>query len=429
MNDPPALVFVNRYYRPDESATSQMLTGVAERLAAQGISVSIICSRQLYENPAATLPHSEVIDGVHIRRVWTSRFGRRSLIGRACDYASFYISAGMAMCRLLRPGDILIAKTDPPMISVVAAWAARLRGAVLVNWLQDVFPEVAAKLSATTIPLWLYRPLVAARNDSLRYAHVNVVLGERMAQCVATFVNGERIKVIENWADGTLITPRPPGSSRLRGELGLDRSFVVGYSGNLGRAHEYATVLEAATHLAGVPRIVFLFIGGGAKLEELRRAVAQRKLNHFRFLPYQPRTGLADSLAAADVHLACLLPELEGLIVPSKAYGVLAAARPLISIGDPEGELARLVRANRCGAAVRCGDGAALAGEILRLEADPKGCAAMGQRARAAFERQYSLQSAVGRWSDLLGTLHGSLAQALPGAGSKLTEAQEVSGA
>jgi colanic acid biosynthesis glycosyl transferase WcaI len=412
MNDPPALVFVNRYYRPDESATSQMLTGIAERLAGQGLRVSIICSRQLYEDPAAMLPHSEVLDGVHIRRVWTSRFGRRSLIGRACDYASFYISAGVAMCRLLRPGDILIAKTDPPMISVVAAWAARLRGAVLINWLQDVFPEVAAKLTATKIPTWLYRPLLAVRNDSLRYAQVNVVLGDRMAQRTAAFVNSDRIRVIENWADGTLITPRPPGSSRLRSELGLDRSFVVGYSGNLGRAHEYATVLEAATQLAGVPRIVFLFIGGGAKLEELRRAVEQRKLTNFRFLPYQPRAALADSLAAPDVHLACLLPELEGLIVPSKSYGVLAAARPLISLGDPEGELARLVRTNRCGAAVACGDGAALAADILRLEANPESCAAMGQRARAAFERQYSLESAVSRWSELLGSLHVSFAQA-----------------
>jgi glycosyltransferase involved in cell wall biosynthesis len=413
MDTGPALVFVNRYYRPDESATSQMLTDLAEQLVARGITVRIICSRQLYEDPEAPLPHSEVLNGVQIRRVWTSRFGRRSLAGRACDYTSFYVSAAIAMFRMLTPGDIVIAKTDPPMISVVAGWVAYLRGAILVNWLQDVFPEVAAKLSALAIPGWLYRPLLAARNHSLRRARVNIVLGERMAQHVARLAPGERVRVVENWADGALIKPRLPGASRLRTQLGLEGSFVVGYSGNLGRAHEYATMLDAASQLASVPHIVFLFIGGGAKFVELRRQVEERGLRNFRFLPYQPRAQLADSLAAADVHLACLLPELEGLIVPSKAYGVLAAARPLISIGDLEGELARLVRTNQCGAAVSCGDGSALATQVLRLQADRAECSAMGQRARAAFERQYSLESAVRRWSDLLGSLHVSFALTL----------------
>jgi colanic acid biosynthesis glycosyl transferase WcaI len=413
METGPALVFVNRYYRPDESATSQMLTDLAEQLVARGITVCIICSRQLYEDPDALLAHSEVLNGVQIRRVWTSRFGRRSLAGRACDYASFYLSAAIAMFRMLRPGDIVIAKTDPPMISVVAGWVAWLRGAILINWLQDVFPEVAAKLSALTIPGWLYRPLLAVRNQSLRRARVNIVLGERMAQHVARFADSERVRIVENWADGALIAPSLPGASRLRTDLRLESSFVVGYSGNLGRAHEYTTILEAASQLASAPHIVFLFVGGGAKLGDLRREVQNRGLPNFRFLPYQPRVRLSDSLAAADVHLACLLPELEGLIVPSKAYGVLAAARPLISIGDLEGELARLVRTNRCGAAVKCGNGSALAAEILRLQADRGECAAMGQRARAAFERQYSLESAVRRWGDLLGSLHVSFAQSL----------------
>ena len=414
MDTGPALVFVNRYYRPDESATSQMLTDLAEQLAARGIRVRIICSRQLYENPDAPLAHSEILNRVEIRRVWTSRFGRGSLAGRACDYASFYLSAAVAMFRMLKPGDIVIAKTDPPMISVVAGWVAFLRGAILVNWLQDVFPEVAAKLSSLVIPGWLYRPLLTVRNQSLRRARVNVVLGERMAQHLTPLAASERVRVVENWADGALITPRLPGESKLRAQLGLEDSFVVGYSGNLGRAHEYATMLHAASQLAtSAPHIVFLIVGGGAKFGDLRREAEARGLRNFRFLSYQPRSQLADSLAAADVHLACLLPELEGLIVPSKAYGVLAAARPLISIGDLEGELARLVLANRCGAAVSCGDGPALVAEIQRLEADRVECAALGQNARMAFERQYSMESAVQRWSDLLGSLHVSFAQTL----------------
>jgi colanic acid biosynthesis glycosyl transferase WcaI len=414
MSRQPSLVFVNRYYRPDESATSQMLTDLAERLAVGEIRVRVICSRQLYEDPSARLQHCEVLNGVEIQRVWTSRFGRNGLVGRALDYVSFYISAAVAMYAMLRPGDILVAKTDPPMISVVAAWVARARGAVLVNWLQDVFPEVAAKLSARPIPGWLYRPLRALRDRSLRFARVNVVLGERMAQHMRTaLVQRERVRIIENWADGILITPRPPTSSKLRVDLGLERHFVAAYCGNLGRAHEFETVLEAAVLLHDSEDIAFLFVGGGAKLAALRRRVEELGLRNFRFVPHQARAQLADCLAAADVHLACLLPDLEGLIVPSKAYGVLAAGRPLISIGDTEGELALLVRAHQCGSAVTCGDAKALAAEILRLRSDHEQRDAMGRRARRAFEERYSLESAVDRWGDLLGSLHAPFAESL----------------
>jgi colanic acid biosynthesis glycosyl transferase WcaI len=408
----PVLVFVNRYYRPDESATSQMLTDLAQRLAQVpgAPAIRIICSRQLYENAAARLPPREVLSAVEIRRVWTSRFGRQSLVGRAFDYASFHVSAAFEMLRTVRRGDVLVAKTDPPMISVVAAAVAWLRGAVLVNWLQDVFPEVADKLTDQSLPGWLYGPVRALRDRSLRFARFNVVLGERMAAHIsARGVPPDRIRIIENWADGSAITPRPAAESQLRVQQGLRNSFVVGYSGNLGRAHEYETFIQAAVSLRSIPGITFLFIGGGAKFNALRRRVEELGLTRFRFLPYQPRTALCDSLAAMDVHLACLLPDLEGLIVPSKAYGVLAAGRPLISIGDVDGELARMVRSRRCGSAFACGEGESLAAEILRLSQDREECEAMGQRARLAFQAGYSLNSAVARWEELLGSLQAPL--------------------
>jgi len=413
-NRQPRLIFVNRYYRPDESATSQILTDLAERLAAGGIEIHVVCSRQLYENPRAGLPAVELTNGVHIRRIWTTRYGRRSLLGRACDYASFYLSAAVVLCGLLKRADVVVAKTDPPMVSVIVSWAARIRGAVLINWLQDVFPEVLGRLAPTAIPQWIYRLLIAARNQSLRHARVNVVLGERMARHIRQFVDADQVVVTENWADGALIVPRTVSESRLRQQLGLQDAFVVGYSGNLGRAHEYATVLDAASRLVWESQIVFLFTGGGALFEELRREVDGLGLPNFRFLPYQPRAELPDALAASDVHLACLLPALEGLIVPSKAYGVLAAARPLISIGDPGGELAHLVRSNDCGAVVRSGAGAALAAEILSLQANPARCAKLGQRARSVYERQYSLESAVRRWTNLLVSMNPSFAARLP---------------
>jgi glycosyltransferase involved in cell wall biosynthesis len=253
------------------------------------------------------------------------------------------------------------------------------------------------------------------RSRSLRAADMNVVLGRRMAERVTGLgVPGERIRIIPNWADGAGIVPVAPAANTLRREWQLGDAFVVGYSGNLGRVHEIDTILQAMTLLersptAGGPAaaarerpVLWLFIGSGTLLEALKAEVAHRRLTSVRFEPYQPRDRLAESLSAADVHLVSLRPELEGLIVPSKLYGIAAAGRPTIFVGDERGEIARLVAHHECGRTVAAGDGAALAHTILDLAANPGLCRSMGQRARQAFDAELDKPMALARWQELL---------------------------
>lgn len=132
------VVFVNRYYAPDVSATSQMLTDLAEALARDGLQITVVCSRQLYEDPHAVLAPRETTRGVSILRVYTTRFGRARLLGRALDYASFYVTATVLLLRVVRRADALVVKTDPPMLSLIGALVSFFKGARLVNWLQDL---------------------------------------------------------------------------------------------------------------------------------------------------------------------------------------------------------------------------------------------------------------------------------------------------
>lgn len=400
---PRKVVFVNRFFHPDLSATSQMLSDLAFRLAQSGVDVHVISSRLLYENAAANLRPRERVHGVEVHRVWTARFGRGSLLGRALDYATFYVTASTRLLLLLRAGDVAVVKTDPPMLSIPASIAVFLRGAQLVNWLQDVFPEIASRLQIKAIPRPIEVGLQALRDRSLRFARANVVLGTRMRDLLrARDIDADRFQIIENWADSAAIQPRPVERSELRVRLGLAGRFVVAYSGNLGRAHEYDTILAAAEALRDDPTFVFLMIGGGAKVQALQRCVTRRQLTNFCFAPYQPREALADSMAAADVHWVSLLPELEGLIVPSKVYGILAAGRPTIFIGDPAGEVAQLLREGDCGITVEVGAGERLAAELRSLARDPERVAALGRRARAIFERRFTLEAAANRWLELL---------------------------
>ncbi len=398
------IVFVNRYFHPDESATSQLLTDLAFSLVESGYRVQVICCRQRYDDARARLAPSESVGGVHVRRVWTTRFGRRHLLGRAIDYATFYCSSATAMLACLRRGDTIVAKTDPPLISITAMMAAKLRGAHLINWLQDIFPEVASLLGANPLPRPLDALLRRWRDYSLRSAVCNVVLGERMRERLQhRGIPGEQIRVIENWAGPDMPQPIGIGMSGLRSRLCLRDKFVVGYSGNLGRAHEFETLLAAAGKLQADGEFLFLMIGGGAAMIQLSRAVDERRLKNFRFLPYQPRESLSDALAAADVHWLSLLPALEGYIVPSKFYGILAAARPTIFIGDTDGEVARIIHRAHCGVVISVQDVDALVDELRRLRDDPALRDRMAHNGHRRYRELYSVQRAVAQWMDVLG--------------------------
>ncbi len=380
-----------------------MLTDLCEKLSAAGLDVVVICSRQLYENAAGQLPCREQFGPVRVLRVGTAKFGRGSLLGRLIDYATFFVSAGWTLARVLREGDVVVAKTDPPLISVMVALVAPARGAQSVNWLQDVFPEVAAQLGNIGIPVWLCEALARIRDRSLRRARVNVVLGERMKRVLELrAIDRSSIRVVPNWADGEKVKPIPFDAGTLRATLGGLGRFIVGYSGNLGRAHDYQTLLAAAERLRADERILFVMIGGGTGMRQLRREAGERRLTNFRFMPYQPRGGLMDALGSADLHLVSLLPQLEGLIVPSKVYGIMAAGRAIGFVGDPCGEVGALVKRFRCGFSVEVGADAELAARIAALADDRTDCIEMGQRARVAFDEHFDLDRAASKWIQVL---------------------------
>lgn len=398
------IIFLNRYFWPDRSATSQLLSDLAFHLAGRGREVVAICGRQRYDEAAADLPKAETANGVRIERVANTRFGRSGLFGRGVDYLSLYAAIYRAVLRLAEPGDVIVSKTDPPMLCIPAMAAARRRKLRLVNWIQDLYPEIAVELAVPFVRGPAAAAMFRLRDAALRQAAANVAIGERMAERLrARGMPGEQIAVIANWCDDEDIRPLAAGDNPLRREWGLEGRFVVGYSGHLGRPHEYETMLAAAERLSDDPRILFLLIGGGSGIDALRRRAAERGVSAaFRFFPYQSRAKLKHSLTVSDVHWVSLKPQLDGLLVPSKIYGIAAAGRPFLAIAAPEGEIARLVREHGCGLVVAPGQGAEAAAALRSLCREPQRVAAMGARARAMLEAHFTRRQAFARWDELL---------------------------
>jgi colanic acid biosynthesis glycosyl transferase WcaI len=326
-----------------------------------------------------------------------------TLLGRSIDYLSFYLLMAVTLLKLARAGDTIVPMTDPPMLGLFVGPIARRKGCRIINWLQDLYPEVALAAGTPFLRPFVAKVIKVFRDRSLRAADCSVVIATAMAERLSALdIKKERIRVIHNWVDDRALSPIAEHENPLRRAWGLEDKFVVGYSGNLGRVHDIDTILLASGELIDC-NIVFLCIGGGARFDSLKQKVEKRGLTQlFRFMPYQTETDLPYSLSVADVHWLSHKPEFEGLLFPSKFYGIAAVGRAIIAITSTQSELAKLVSQHQCGLVIEQGDGKNLALELKRLRDAPEVCFAMGARARDMLGARFTRAHAINAWMQTL---------------------------
>lgn len=386
--EPPRmrLIFINRFFFPDESATSLMLTDLVEGLAELGLPMHVITASASYtgtkDGPAEILPET-----LTVTRLPNLGISQQSLMGRLLNFVAFYCALMIAGLFQLRRGDLVICLTDPPLVGILATVLARFKGATMIHWVQDIYPETASRLGYGSSSNLAVRIAIRMRDLAWQKAALNVVIGERMRDMLLSHgVHSKQIEVIQNWAGDEDLEPLEPLANPLREEWGFgSETIVIGYSGNLGRAHDAQTMLEAAKLLPSetAASVKLLFIGGGAKHALLASAMADPRLGAvIERRPYRPRSELGQSLNVPDIHWLSLEPELEGLIVPSKFYGAAAVGKPIIFIGDRVGEIARLIGEANCGASFSKGDAGGVAEFIATLVNDPQLRRRLGENAR-----------------------------------------------
>ncbi|HEY7292964.1 MAG TPA: glycosyltransferase family 4 protein [Vicinamibacterales bacterium] len=406
------ICFFNRSYWPDQAATGQLLTELAEDLVARhGCAATVVAGRALNASSDASAGGwgpvaREHRQGVAIVRANGTRFRPRRFVGRASNYLTYFGSAAIASLQIGRP-DVVVSLTDPPIIGL-AAWAAAKRtGARFVFLCEDIFPEVATLLEDFQNAA-VNSALDRVNRFLLKQADAIVALGDRMRRRLVEEKGADpsRVHVIHNWADCEAITPGPKDNSFSRA-MGLADRFVVMHSGNVGLSQNLDVLVEAADRLRSKERLAIVIVGEGAKRASLEADVARRGLSNVRFLPYQPKTLLHESFAAADAFLVSLKAGIEGYIVPSKLYGILAAGRPYVAAVDPSCEAADIAREHRCGVLAAPGDAGDLADKIAQLYDNPTATREMGTAARRAA-LEFDRRRAVWQYFELFAQVAGA---------------------
>ncbi|WP_412063086.1 glycosyltransferase family 4 protein [Rubrivirga sp. IMCC45206] len=402
----PRLLFVNQHYWPDIASTGQHLTDLAEHCAARGFDVDVLCAHARYLAGELEAPAEEVHNGVRIRRLRTTAFGRGSHLGRLADYGGFYL--GVLRRLLTGPAyDLVVVLTTPPLLSYAASLMRRLRKRPYAIWSMDLHPDAEVGLGMLAAGGLPARRLEAFNRTGYRTADLVIDLGFRMKERIeAKGVEADRLQTIAVWSDGEEVFPVDPADNAVRRELGLDPDrFVVMYSGNAGLAHRFDEVLEAMCRLRDDPRFFFLFVGGGPRKAEVEAYIAEHGISNAVYRGYFPREHLAQSLSAGDVHLLTLREAMAGIAVPGKLYGVMAAGRPIVMVGPERSEPAQTIRDHDIGEVVdpHAPDAVERLVSILQALADEPGQRhATGAHARTVFEAHYDRPILCEAWAQTL---------------------------
>jgi colanic acid biosynthesis glycosyl transferase WcaI len=387
------ILLLNLYYPPDTSATAKMAQTVVNALTDRHI-VTVLCGRPSYdasERRAWRLFQSEKNGSVRVVRVGSTDFPRFNMKKRVVNYLTY---TALAIPRaLFTPCDAVLAMTDPPFEGIVGAFVAMLKGKPYFYNIRDMYPDMAVGGSIVA-PGLLSRVWEKLHRWAMRRATSVIVLGEDMRnRIVAKGVPAKQMEIVR---DGTEVStgadPAPQLDAEVIRQIRDGFRFVLLHAGNIGFYGAWNTLISAARDLAG-DGVGFVFVGEGAQRAQLEATA--NGLSNVRFLPFFPGSKISSVLSAGDAHLITVKRGLEGVVVPSKMYGILAAGKPIIAVAPRETDAVALGDKLGFGVGVDPDRPDELSRVVRELAASPERIARMTRAALAAapgYDRAKELQ-------------------------------------
>jgi glycosyltransferase involved in cell wall biosynthesis len=410
------ILVINQHFYPEVAATGQLLLDLCEDLVSTGYKVKVITGNSAGElNKKNKISRKESYKGIEILRLRNTSFNKYKMIGRVLNYLTFHFLVFFQVLFIEKP-DLLLVMSTPPFISFYGLILKKLKKVKTIYIIQDLFPDLVVELGKIKNK-FLINILENLSKLIIRKMDRVVVVGDFMKRKIKRDIlpglNLDHIVTIHNWADGEKIRVIKVEEEKnfLKAKWGLEGKFIVLYSGNIGDLHEFDTVISAAEDLQKQKwkKIFFVFIGEGIKRGYIEKKVKEKGLNNILFFPFQPREVLTYSLGLADVSLVSLEKGFEGMVVPSKIYGILASGRPMIAVVGGKSEITEVIRKGECGEIVKIGDSKALSDIIINYYHNLNKGYEEGINGRKYFEKNYDRRIAIKKYikviEDTLGTL------------------------
>ncbi len=397
------ILLLSQVYVPDPASVGQHMHDAAVGLIERGYRVVALVSSRGYDDPSQKYPRREVLDGVEIRRLpWTS-FGKSSILSRLLGSISFVIQCSLWGLFTRRLAGIL-SSTSPPLCPLAAVFLAVVRRRPIGYWVMDLNPDQAVALGQAEAGSWKVRAFDAMNRLILRRAARVITLDRFMAERVNRKVEvGDRLAIMPPWPHQDHLEPVAHEDNPFRVEHGLENRFVVMYSGNHSPSSPLTTILEAAIELRDDPDLVFLFIGGGLGKQDVEQAITEHRPGNIVSLPYQPLDRIKYSLSAADVHLVAIGPSMVGMIHPCKVYGAMAISRPILLLGPTPCHVSDILERHPVGWKIEYGDVEGAVRTLREIAATGRReLQAMGEKAGRVVESEFSKERLLGEFCDAL---------------------------
>lgn len=397
------LLIISQTFVPDPAGVGQHMADVAREWARRGHKVVVYTANRGYENPSIRYPSRENMDGVDVRRLPFSSFGKKNILTRAMGMLTFFLQSVWVGIFTRNLCGILFS-TSPPMIGAGAAMVRMIRRVPIVYWAMDLNPDQLIAMGRIRPRGVVARALEAINRFYLKRSTLVVTLDRFMAERLrARGVREDRMLILPPWSHEDQMRAPQRGQNPFRVRHGLTERFVVMYSGNHSPSNPLSTLLDAAVRLKDDPAIRFVFIGGGLAKRDVQATVERHALTNVLSLPYQPLAELGNSLGAADLHVVSLGDPMVGIIHPCKIYGAMAVERPILFFGPKPSHVSDLLDAHTIGWHVAHGDvEGALAALAAARRAPAEELAAMGRRARQVLQGGMNQAKLCGRLCDRL---------------------------
>lgn len=401
------ILVIEQNFYPEVAAAGQLLLDLCEDLVRVGYQVKVITRnpKELFQKKIK-ISKRENYKGVEIIRLKSTALSKYDTIGRVINYLTFHLSIFFHIIFSKRP-DLVLVLSNPPFISFHGLILKVFKKCKVIYNVQDLFPDLVVELGKLRNKPFIFT-LKTLSKYIIRKMDKVIVVGEYMErkirEDVLKDIEADHIVTIHNWADGEKLKVIDKKNNYLKKEWGLEGKFIILYSGNIGYLHEFDTIISAAEDIQnkGYKDIVFVFIGEGIKKEYIKKKAEEKGLSNILFFPYQPLDRLTYSLGLADISLVTLEEGFEGMVVPSKIYGILASGRPMIGVVGRESELTEIIKRGKCGKIVKIGDYKTLSKTIIEYYKNPQRCIKEGMSGRKYFEKNFSRKIATRKYIKII---------------------------